>query len=134
MLCDLLSSSCCFDLIAIFLCCCVGQFTSVKNQNGQVTAGDLPSLMVKSKAFKETYSEEEIRNILSGLGSNLSDEIDFESFLKVSHFVLSLFLIDTHSHARTYNVFIYFLFLLFWSQGVWDVAFNFLSFKHGVAL
>lgn len=82
--------SCCFDLIEIFLCCFFCQFTSVKNQNGQVTAGDLPSLMVKSKAFKETYSEEEIRNILSGLGSNLSDEIDFESFLKVSHFVFSL--------------------------------------------
>ncbi|XP_062017624.1 fimbrin-1-like [Rosa rugosa] len=58
------------------------KFTSVKNQNGIVTAGDLPALMVTSKAFKETHSEEEIRNILSGLGSNLSDEIDFESFLK----------------------------------------------------
>lgn len=75
--------------------------------------------MVKSKAFKETYSEEEISNILSGLGSNLSDEIDFESFLKVSHFVFSLFLIDTHSHApaHTYNVFIYFFIFIVLESG-----------------
>lgn len=84
----------------------------MKNQNGQVTAGDLPSLMVKSKAFKETYSEEEIRNILSGLGSNLSDEIDFESFLKVSHFVFSLFLRHTLARAHIQCFYLFFVFIL----------------------
>lgn len=59
----------------------------MKNQNGKVMAGDLPPLMVKLKAFRDMYSEEDIRGTLSGLGSNFSDEIDFESFLKVSHIV-----------------------------------------------
>ncbi|KAM1116730.1 hypothetical protein TB2_007096 [Malus domestica] len=58
------------------------KFNSVKNQNGKVKAGDLPPLMVKLKAFREMYSEEEIRGILSALDSDFSDEIDFESFLK----------------------------------------------------
>ncbi|TQD86430.1 hypothetical protein C1H46_028033 [Malus baccata] len=58
------------------------KFNSVKNQNGKVLAGDLPPLMMKLKAFREMYSEEEIRGILSGLESDFSDEIDFESFLK----------------------------------------------------
>ncbi|CAB4308515.1 unnamed protein product [Prunus armeniaca] len=60
----------------------ISKFNSVKNQNGKVMAGDLPPLMVKLKAFRDMYSEEDIRGTLSGLGSNFSDEIDFESFLK----------------------------------------------------
>ncbi|KAB1226986.1 Fimbrin-1 [Morella rubra] len=57
------------------------KFISAKKQNGKVTAGDLPSLMVKVKAFRE-FSEEEIRGILGELGSDLSEEIDFEAFLR----------------------------------------------------
>ncbi|XP_055823615.1 fimbrin-1-like [Solanum dulcamara] len=58
------------------------KFISVKSQNGKVTIGDLPPLMVKLKAFKEMFNEEEIRNILGESGSDVNDEIDFESFLK----------------------------------------------------
>ncbi|XP_021811150.1 fimbrin-1-like [Prunus avium] len=60
----------------------ISKFNSVKNQNGKVMAEDLPPLMVKLKAFRDMYSEEDIRGTLSGLGSDFSDEIDFESFLK----------------------------------------------------
>lgn len=84
MLCDRFALICGFELIVNS---CGFQFNSVKNQNGKVMAGDLPPLMVKLKAFRDMYSEEDIRGTLSGLGSNFSDEIDFESFLKVSHIV-----------------------------------------------
>ncbi|OIT31819.1 PREDICTED: fimbrin-1-like [Nicotiana attenuata] len=58
------------------------KFISVKNQNGKVTIGDLPPLMAKLKAFNEMFNAEEIRNILAESGSDVNDEIDFESFLK----------------------------------------------------
>uniref|UniRef100_A0A2N9GZU7 Calponin-homology (CH) domain-containing protein n=1 Tax=Fagus sylvatica TaxID=28930 RepID=A0A2N9GZU7_FAGSY len=57
------------------------KFTSVKNQNGKVTFEDLPPLMVKLKAFRE-FTAEEIRGILGELSSDLSEEIDFEAFLR----------------------------------------------------
>lgn len=115
---------CCYRMILEdvvwfwLLCCCFGQFTSVKNQNGIVTAGDLPALMVTSKAFKETHTEEEIRNILSRLGSNLSAEIDFESFLKVSHFLFS----NSKTCGQTHN-----FFCLFYCSGIWSM-WHFMSF------
>ncbi|XP_049412604.1 fimbrin-1-like [Solanum stenotomum] len=58
------------------------KFISVKSQNGKVTIGDLPPLMAKLKAFNEMFNEEEIQNILAESGSDVNDEIDFESFLK----------------------------------------------------
>ncbi|KAM3396325.1 fimbrin-1 [Capsicum galapagoense] len=58
------------------------KFIAVKSQNGKVTVGDLPALMVKLKAFNEMFNEEEIRNILGESGSDANDEIDFENFLK----------------------------------------------------
>ncbi|KAJ7960852.1 putative Fimbrin [Quillaja saponaria] len=58
------------------------RFISLKNQNGKVTVGDLPHLMAKLKAFRERYTEEEIKRILSESGSILFDEIDFEVFLR----------------------------------------------------
>ncbi|KAL0000686.1 hypothetical protein SO802_014467 [Lithocarpus litseifolius] len=57
------------------------KFLSVKNQNGKVTGEDLPPLMAKLKAFRE-FTEEEIRGILGELNSDLSEEIDFEAFLR----------------------------------------------------
>lgn len=58
------------------------KFVSVKNQNGKVTGEDLPPLMAKLKAFRE-FTEEEIRGILGELNYDLSEEIDFEAFLRV---------------------------------------------------
>ncbi|KAK3423889.1 hypothetical protein EUGRSUZ_F00638 [Eucalyptus grandis] len=59
------------------------KFTSIKNQNGKVTVKDLPSLLVKLKAFSETFSEEEIGVILAESKSGMSKEIDFEEFLRI---------------------------------------------------
>uniref|UniRef100_A0A5B7C3V0 Calponin-homology (CH) domain-containing protein n=1 Tax=Davidia involucrata TaxID=16924 RepID=A0A5B7C3V0_DAVIN len=58
------------------------KFISIKNQNGKVTIGDLPPSMLKLKAFSEMFNEEEIRGILGESGSDMSNEIDFEGFLK----------------------------------------------------
>lgn len=69
------------------------KFVSVKNQNGKVTGEDLPPLMAKLKAFRE-FTEEEIRGILGELNSDLSEEIDFEAFLRVSILCLLVSLIS----------------------------------------
>ncbi|GFY84363.1 actin binding calponin homology (CH) domain-containing protein [Actinidia rufa] len=58
------------------------KFILIKNQNGKVTAGDLPPLMVKLKAFSETFKEEEIKDILDESDSHMDNEIDFEGFLR----------------------------------------------------
>lgn len=57
---------------------------ALKNQNGKVTCGDLPPLMADLKPFKEMYSVKDIEGILGEKSPNLSAEIDFESFLRVS--------------------------------------------------
>ncbi|KAH1263780.1 Fimbrin-1 [Glycine max] len=59
-----------------------GGFVSLKNQNGKVTFGDLPPLMVKLNAFRDMYSEDEIRGILGESGTDFTNDIDFEAFLK----------------------------------------------------
>lgn len=58
------------------------KFTSLKNQCGKVTVGDLPPLLAKLKAFSEMLNEEEIRNALEEANPDMSSEIDFEGFLK----------------------------------------------------
>lgn len=63
---------------------------TLKNQNGKVTFGDLPPLMVKVNAFRDMYSEDEIRGILGESGTDFTNDIDFEMFLKVSGLVPSI--------------------------------------------
>ncbi|XP_075522991.1 fimbrin-1-like [Primulina tabacum] len=58
------------------------RYISIKNQNGKVLVGDLPPLFAKLKAFDEMFSEEEIKNELGELYSDMNDEIDFEGFLR----------------------------------------------------
>eukprot|EP00258_Populus_trichocarpa_P001399 XP_002300349.3 fimbrin-1 isoform X1 [Populus trichocarpa] len=58
------------------------KFIAMKNQNGQVTVGDMPLLMVKLNAFNSMFNEEEIAGILNESHADLSNEIDFEAFLK----------------------------------------------------
>lgn len=83
---------------------CGFQFILIKNQNGKVTVGDLPPIFVKLKTFREVYKEEEIKKILSDLGSDFSNEINFEGFLRVSHICfLSLSLIFSNNHAREHT-------------------------------
>ncbi|KAH8494065.1 hypothetical protein H0E87_020724, partial [Populus deltoides] len=58
------------------------KFISIKNQNGKVTVGDLPPVMIKLEAFNSMFNVEEITGILDGLHADLSNEIEFEDFLK----------------------------------------------------
>lgn len=46
--------------------------------------GDLPNIFVKLKAFTEMFKEDEIRAILEESYKDMDEEIDFESFLRVS--------------------------------------------------
>ncbi|KAK4278386.1 hypothetical protein QN277_016239 [Acacia crassicarpa] len=59
------------------------KFMALKNQNGKVIYGDLPTVMANLKAFKEMYTEKEIEGLLGEHSPDLRDEIDFESFLRV---------------------------------------------------
>ncbi|KAF8410810.1 hypothetical protein HHK36_003347 [Tetracentron sinense] len=58
------------------------KFLSMRNQSGQVTMRDLPPVMAKLKALIEMFTEEEITGILGESCSDMSDEIDFEAFLR----------------------------------------------------
>lgn len=58
------------------------KFISARNQSGRVTVGDLPPVIGKLKAFCEMFTEEEIKAILGESCSDMSEEIDFESFLR----------------------------------------------------
>ncbi|KAI3673842.1 hypothetical protein L6452_39972 [Arctium lappa] len=58
------------------------KYIQLKNQNGQVTAGDLPPLLVKLKPFNVIFKEEEIRDILCEPGTDEENRLDFESFLR----------------------------------------------------
>jgi plastin-1 len=54
----------------------------VKKENGKVTVGDLPPLMAKLKAFTDKLNEDEISRVLKEIGADMSNEIDFEGFLR----------------------------------------------------
>uniref|UniRef100_A0A5B6ZPQ4 Calponin-homology (CH) domain-containing protein n=1 Tax=Davidia involucrata TaxID=16924 RepID=A0A5B6ZPQ4_DAVIN len=58
------------------------KFLSARNQSGHVTLEDLPPVMAKLKALSEMLREEEIKAILGESSSDMSKEIDFESFLR----------------------------------------------------
>ncbi|XP_057540488.1 fimbrin-1-like [Amaranthus tricolor] len=59
------------------------KYITVKNSNGKVTIGDLPSMMCKLKAFSQSFKEKDIKEILSESASDMNQEINFEDFLKV---------------------------------------------------
>ena len=54
------------------------------NQSGKVKLGDLPPVMSKMNPFSEMLTEDEVKFILSESFADLSEEIEFESFLRVS--------------------------------------------------
>ncbi|KAI3466452.1 hypothetical protein Pfo_023115 [Paulownia fortunei] len=63
------------------------KFVSMKNQNGKVTVGDLPPLMMKIKAFSEIFNEEEIRTYLdlqSRANAKVGNLKNSSSFLKAT--------------------------------------------------
>ncbi|KAK4343542.1 hypothetical protein RND71_036636 [Anisodus tanguticus] len=57
-------------------------FLSARNQSGKVTLGDLPPVMCKLKAFQDILSGDDIKAILRESSSDMTEEIDFESFLR----------------------------------------------------
>lgn len=59
------------------------KFLSARNQSGQLTVEDLLPVMVKLKDLGKILTEVEIRAILGESYSNMNDELDFESFLRV---------------------------------------------------
>ena len=54
------------------------------NKSGKVKLGDLPPVMSKMNPFSEMLTEDEVKFILSESSADLSEEIEFESFLRVS--------------------------------------------------
>jgi plastin-1 len=60
------------------------QYVSVRTQSGRVTVGDLPAVFVKLKAYTEMFTEDEIKDILGESYKDMDEEIDFESYLRVS--------------------------------------------------
>ncbi|KAL7218837.1 hypothetical protein ACSBR2_012001 [Camellia fascicularis] len=58
-------------------------FRSARNQSGKVTLGDLPPVMMKLRGLSEIFNETQVRTILGESSSDMSQEIDFESFLRV---------------------------------------------------
>uniref|UniRef100_A0A7N0ZYZ3 Calponin-homology (CH) domain-containing protein n=1 Tax=Kalanchoe fedtschenkoi TaxID=63787 RepID=A0A7N0ZYZ3_KALFE len=58
------------------------KFTAKKNKNGKVKIMDLPLFLAKLKIFSEVITREEISDILSESGYDMSEEIDFEGFLR----------------------------------------------------
>ncbi|GLT94144.1 hypothetical protein SLE2022_119020 [Rubroshorea leprosula] len=58
------------------------KFLSVRTQSGHVTVGELPQVFAKLKPFSEMFNEDEIKAILRESSSNMSEEIDFEAFLR----------------------------------------------------
>ncbi|OMO55443.1 hypothetical protein COLO4_35985 [Corchorus olitorius] len=58
------------------------KFLSVRTQNGRVTLEDLPPVFAKVKAFHELLNEDEIKTMLGESHGDMSEEIDFEAFLR----------------------------------------------------
>lgn len=52
--------------------------------------GDLPPVFVKLKAFSELFTEDEIKDFLKETSRDVGEELDFESFLRVSLFMIGL--------------------------------------------
>ncbi|KAF9610517.1 hypothetical protein IFM89_022797 [Coptis chinensis] len=57
-------------------------FVTLRSKLGKVTVGDLAPVMTKLKTLGQIFSEEEITNILGESTSDMSEEVDFEAFLR----------------------------------------------------
>ena len=48
----------------------------------------MPPVFVKLKAFSEMFTEDEIKDFLKETSRDVGEEIDFESYLRVSLFMM----------------------------------------------
>ena len=78
-------------------------YVSERTQSGRVTVGNFRPIFKKLKGFSELFTEDEIKDALAESHQNMDEEIDFESFLRVSFcFKVSQFC----SHLFMCNVFL----------------------------
>ncbi|WOH05793.1 hypothetical protein DCAR_0625214 [Daucus carota subsp. sativus] len=59
------------------------KFLAARKESGQVRLGDLPPVMLQLKNFSEIFRERDIKAILSESNSDMDQEVDFESFLRM---------------------------------------------------
>ena len=59
----------------------------MRSQSGRVTVEDLPPVFAKLKAFSGIFTEDEIKDFLKETSRDVGEEIDFESYLRVSLFI-----------------------------------------------
>jgi hypothetical protein len=62
------------------------QFMSMRRESGKLPVGELASKMSRLKVVGENLTEEERASFIHDLNRNLDDDVDFESFLRVSHY------------------------------------------------
>ncbi|XP_029128992.1 fimbrin-5-like [Cajanus cajan] len=63
------------------------KYVSERTQSGRVTVRNLPPIFKKLKGFAELFTKDEIKAALGESYQNMDEEIDFESFLRVSFFI-----------------------------------------------
>lgn len=61
------------------------QYHTFRRESGPLTLADLSSKMSKLKVVGENLTEEERDSFLRSNYQEMSDEVDFELFLRVSH-------------------------------------------------
>ncbi|XP_047322167.1 fimbrin-5-like [Impatiens glandulifera] len=59
------------------------KFLSCRNQSGKATLGDLPPMVVTLKGVNEVFNEDQVKSIFLETSPDLSQEVDFESFLQI---------------------------------------------------
>ena len=60
------------------------QYSALQSRSGHVTVSDLPPVFAKLKGINGIYPESEVRAVLEDSYPDMTHEIDFESFLRVS--------------------------------------------------
>lgn len=88
------------------------QFVSMRREGGgRLTVGELASKMSRLKVVGENLTEEERASFIQDLYHNVDEDVDFESFLRVSNSLnkslkkrerRSLFLSLTHSRVQDF--------------------------------
>ncbi|KAL5700141.1 Fimbrin-5 [Ranunculus cassubicifolius] len=81
------------------------KFVSLRTHLGKVTVGDLPPVMSKLKALHEMFTEKEITGILSESSPDMSDEVDFEAFLR-AYLNLQARATGKHGDSKTSSTFL----------------------------
>ena len=67
--------------------------------------GDLPAVFAKLKAFIEMFKEDEIKTILEESCKDMSEEIDFEHFLRVIFWNMVLCLYYAFGHHKIIHIY-----------------------------